>query len=147
METEAYRLALKSAFASHYAFLIKTQNFHWNVVGRQFYADHLLFQRIYEEVDSSIDTFAENLRKLDMTAPAGLQIFSQLSVIKDASEMPPSGDVMITTLYRDSEKLKELCQSLYESAEAAKDYNLANFLADRQDAFAKHCWMLESSRL
>lgn len=147
MENDAYQLALKTAFASHYAFVIKAQNFHWNVVGRQFYADHLLFQRIYEEVESSIDDFAENLRKLDVVVPAGLQAFSQLSVVKDASTLPQSAEGMISALYSDSQKLRDLCQSLYESAEANKDYNLANFLADRQDAFAKHSWMLESSRM
>ena len=72
MEQEAYFLALQSAFASEYAYLIKAQNFHWNVTGREFYQDHLLFQRIYEEVEGSLDTFAENLRKSGVMAPAGL---------------------------------------------------------------------------
>ena len=52
--------AMKVAFASEYAFALKSQNFHWNVEGNDFYELHLLFERIYDEVYGSIDNFAEN---------------------------------------------------------------------------------------
>jgi hypothetical protein len=59
---DKYPLALKTAFASEYAFVIKAQNFHWNVEGMFFEQFHALFGGIYEETYSSIDSFAENLR-------------------------------------------------------------------------------------
>jgi DNA-binding ferritin-like protein len=59
MELEKFHLALKTGFASEYAFLLKSQNYHWNTVGRVFYQDHLLFERIYTEVEEIIDPFAE----------------------------------------------------------------------------------------
>ena len=34
---------LKIAFASQYAFAIKTQNYHWNVEGIDFYQKHKKF--------------------------------------------------------------------------------------------------------
>lgn len=34
---------------------------HWTEGGRNFYSDHLLFQRLYEERDSEIDTLAEKM--------------------------------------------------------------------------------------
>ena len=48
---EKYHLALKTAFASEYAFALKAQNFHWNTEGPLFYQQHLLFERISMEAD------------------------------------------------------------------------------------------------
>ena len=80
---EKYHLALKTAFASEYAFAIKAQNFHWNVEGPLFVQLHELFERIYTEVYGSIDTFAEQLRALDIYTPASLQKFSMLTKVED----------------------------------------------------------------
>jgi starvation-inducible DNA-binding protein len=38
---------LKVAMADTVAFRLKTQQYHWNVEGPDFYEYHLLFQRIY----------------------------------------------------------------------------------------------------
>lgn len=145
MELEQYHLALKTAFASEYAFLIKAQNYHWNVVGRMFAQDHGLFGLIYEEVEGIIDVFAENLRKVGTFAPAGLVQFSMLTVIADAEIEPVPAYAMMETLLDDSEKLVSLFRVLFELAEEHGDHGLSNFLADRQDAHAKHSWMLRSS--
>lgn len=146
MEQDAYYLALQTGFASQYAFYLKAQNFHWNTVGRFFYADHLLFERIYEEVGGTIDTYAENLRKVQVTAPASFSQISNLSIIKDGPDKPPSADSMVTALLADSDKLVDLFRSLYEACEEQGDHGLANFFADRQDAYAGHSWMLRSTR-
>lgn len=143
---EAFDLALKSAFASEYAYLIKAQNFHWNVVGREFYPDHLLFGRIYEEVQGSLDAFAENLRKSGVVVPAGAAQIGQLSIITDSPDTAPTSRVMIASLCDDSERLVDLYGSVYQAAEERRNFGLANFLADRQDAHAGHCWMLKSAQ-
>ena len=84
---EKYHLALKTAFASEYCFVLKAQNFHWNVEGPLFKQLHDLFGEIYEEVYSSIDTFAEQLRALQMYTPASLHRFSMLTVVKDEEQV------------------------------------------------------------
>jgi len=145
VELEQYHLALKTAFASEYAFLVKAQNYHWNVVGRLFAQDHGLFERIYTEVEGIVDDFAENLRKVGTFAPASLSQLAALTVIADASDVPPTADVMLQTLLDDSDKMVSLFRVLFELAEEYGDHGLSNFLADRQDAHAKHSWMLRSS--
>lgn len=139
-----YGLALRSGFASHYAFLVKAQNFHWNVVGRAFYADHLLFERIYTEVDGVLDAFAENLRKAQVVVPAGLCELAELSVVEDCSG-GLSASEMLVVLLADAERLATLFRLLFELAEEQGDHGLSNFFADRQDAYRQHAWMLRSS--
>jgi starvation-inducible DNA-binding protein len=135
---------LKIAFASQYAFAIKAQNFHWNVEGIDFYQKHKMFQKIYEEVYAAVDDFAENIRKLKAYTPASLYRFSALSAVDDEVEILEP-QAMVSELLRDAEKMQEIMKVLFQEAEDRGEHGLSNFLADRQDAFAKHAWFLRST--
>jgi starvation-inducible DNA-binding protein len=141
---EKYHLALKTAFASEYAFAIKAQNFHWNCEGPLFYQLHLLFERIYTEVYDSIDTFAEQLRALQVYTPASLAKFSMLTKVEDENAVPDFHG-MLSELLEDSERMANIFRITFDMAEQNGDHGLSNFLADRQDAHKKHSWMLRSS--
>jgi starvation-inducible DNA-binding protein len=135
---------LKIAFASQYAFAIKAQNYHWNVEGSDFYQLHQLFETIYNEVYGAVDAFAENIRKIKAYTPASLERFSALTAISDEVEvLEPSA--MIAELLADAEKMQEIMKVLFTEAEARGENGLSNFLADRQDAFAKHAWFLRAT--
>ena len=136
--------ALTSGFASEYAFGVKAQNFHWNTEGRFFYADHLLLERIWEEVIGSIDDFAENLRKVQLKTPAGFAILDSLSAIEDAGD-GCDPEEMLQELLTDSNSMIDIFRDLFDMAEAAGEHGLSNFLADRQDAHSKHSWFLRSN--
>jgi len=140
---EKYHLALKTAFASSYSFVLKAQNFHWNVEGPLFVQLHELFGNIYEEVYGSIDTFAEELRALQIYTPASLQKFSMLSLVQDENEIKDFQS-MLRELLTDSEKMAQLYKVVFDMAEANGDHGLADFFAGRQDAHKKHSWMLRS---
>jgi starvation-inducible DNA-binding protein len=140
---EKYHLALKTAFASSYSFVLKAQNFHWNVEGPLFVQLHELFGNIYEEVYGSIDTFAEELRALQIYTPASLQKFSMLSLVQDENEITDFQS-MLRELLADSEKMAQLYKVVFDMAEANGDHGLADFLAGRQDSHKKHSWMLRS---
>ena len=135
---------LKIAFASQYAFAIKTQNYHWNIEGIDFYQKHKMFQKIYEEVYGAVDDFAENIRKIKAYTPASLYRFSALAAIDDEVEILEP-QAMVAELLRDAEKMQEIMKVLFTEAEALGHHGLSNFLADRQDAFAKHAWFLRST--
>ena len=135
---------LKIAFASQYTFAIKAQNFHWNVEGSDFYQLHNLFEEIYNEVYASIDDFAENIRKIKSYAPASLYRFSTFTNIDDEVMMLAPSE-MIEALLVDAEKMQEIMKVLFVEAEQNRLYGLSDFLAGRQDAFAKHAWFLRAT--
>ena len=137
---------LKIAFASQYAFAIKAQNFHWNVEGIDFYQKHKMFQKIYEEVYGAVDDFAENIRKIKAYTPASLYRFSALAAIDDEVEILEP-QAMVAELLRDAEKMQEIMKVLFVEAENLGHHGLSNFLADRQDAFAKHAWLRATAKV
>ena len=141
---DKYHLSLKTAFASEFSFALKAQNFHWNVEGPLFGQLHDMFDKIYTEVYGSIDTFAEQLRALQIYTPASLHRFSMLTAVKDEDEVLKF-DEMLRELLVDSEKMADIFRITFDMAEQAGDHGLSNFLSDRQDAHKKHSWMLRAS--
>lgn len=136
--------ALKIAFASEYAYYLKAHNFHWNVEGINFTQFHDLFSQIYTEVFGALDLFAENIRKINDYAPGSFAGLSKYSLIEGTEDMLGAQE-MCAILLADSEKLQMIHAKVYQMAESAGQFGLANFLAERQDAHAKHAWMLRSS--
>lgn len=53
------------------------QNSHWTTKGTNFYGNHLLFQRLYESVESEIDTFGERI--VGHVGPEALALCAQLN--------------------------------------------------------------------
>lgn len=136
--------ALKIAFASEFSFYLKAHYFHWNVEGPNFPQLHELFGKIYEEVYSSIDKFAEEIRATGAYTPGSFSRFSILSLIDDEVELLPA-EAMLVELYEDSNKLQEMFQIVFRAAEELGLHGLSDFLASRQDAHAKHSWMLRAT--
>lgn len=134
----------KIAFASTYSFALKSQNFHWNVEGSDFFEYHALFEKIYEEVYGVVDDFAENIRKLKTYTPASLSRFNMLTQVKDETEIIPL-EAMVRELLVDNERMIVILKKAYDAAEAEGKHGFSNFLAERMDAHEKHGWMLRAS--
>ena len=135
---------LKTLFATSYAFVIKAQNFHWNVEGSDFAQYHNVFQGIYDEVyGNAIDQTAEYIRTLDVYAPGSFERFSELSVIVGQTKIPRAM-LMIQELLDDNNAIQSILTLSFQSATAEKNEGIANFIAERMDAHAKHGWMLRS---
>jgi starvation-inducible DNA-binding protein len=136
--------ALKIAFASEYSFYLKAQNFHWNVTGPAFPQLHELFGDIYDEVDDSIDIFAEQIRATNTFVPASFNRFNMLTQIDDETEILDSR-AMLEELLADSDKMTKLLKLTFNIAVSVGEEGLADFLAGRMDAHRKHSWMLRST--
>ena len=136
--------AMKIAFSTEFSFYLKSHFYHWNVEGPDFDQYHNLFSKIYEEVYESIDTFAENIRKLGTYTPGSYTRLSMLSQIEDELTVPPALN-MINDLLNDSEKCIKIFKMVYDLSEREEEYGLSNFLAERIDAHKKHSWMLRAT--
>lgn len=138
------KLALKIAFATTYAFLIKSENFHWNVTGPNFVQHHKLFGDIYDEVDDDLDNFAERVRALRCYVPASFTQLSEHSQILDTVEILPPTE-MVRTLYVDNGKVHTTLMTAYQLAESVGEHGLSAYLSNRIDRHRKHGWMLYST--
>ncbi len=136
--------ALKIVLANHYAYSLKAQNFHWNVEGPDFKQYHDLFASIYEEVYGSVDIIAERVRTIGYYTPGSFRRYLELSQVEDQVEIPNSRS-MIEKLLADINVIQSSIKVCYDLAEQNSNHGLSNLMAERQDAFAKHAWMLTAT--
>lgn len=144
MTSEELQKSAKIAFASTFAFYLKSHFFHWNVEGANFLQYHELFGKIYEEVYGIVDDFAEKLRSLETYAPGSFSRFNMLTAVNDETDVIPL-EAMLNELLADNEKLISVLKLCYKIAEQEGEVGFSNFLAERIDAHRKHAWMLRAS--
>jgi starvation-inducible DNA-binding protein len=136
---------LKVLLASCYGFTIKVQQFHWCVEGSDFPQYHKFFGKIYEEVfDNSIDQLGEYIRILGSYTPGSFTRLHELCIIEDQLKIPRA-QLMIAELAQDNQKLVDLLNQCFASAEQENKQGIMDFLATRLDAHEKHGWMLRST--
>lgn len=135
---------LKIAFGTSFAFYMKAHNFHWNVEGPQFYQFHEFFGDIYEEVQSSLDSTAEQIRTLDAYTPGSLSRLQELSTVAGEDRVELSPLTMVQVLLADNEKARNAFLEAFAAAEKQNLQGLMDHLAARIDAHNKHRWMLNS---
>lgn len=135
---------LKVLLADTVTFAYQVLGCHWNVEGENFPQYHELFSTIYEDVDGSIDSIAENIRKLGEYAPFNLGRFVELRTI-EFRETGTSCREMAMYLAEANERMIASVNRAFDSANAVREQGIANFLADRDDMHKKWRWQLTTS--
>jgi starvation-inducible DNA-binding protein len=135
--------SLSTFLANSYLLLVKTQNFHWNVVGPRFQQLHLLFEEQYEDLQEAIDVIAERLRTLGGKSPGSMQDFIELGDIKE-SRNDLSEDQMLEILADDHDLIASSLLDWIAQAQAERDEATADLYINRLRVHEKAAWMLRS---
>lgn len=136
--------ALKSLLADVFTVYLQAHGYHWNVEGQDFSQYHALFGEITDDVYSSVDPIAENVRKLDDYAPLTLQKLIDLRTI-DFKDVEPAPKSMAKELLKSNEALLKSLNATFAVATKEKQEGIANFLAERIDMHQKWSWQLRAS--
>ena len=135
--------ALKAILADQYALYLKTQNYHWNVVGPQFAMLHGLFEGQYRDLAEAVDTTAELIRGLGAKAPATLEGYAKMSRIQSGNE-EADAQQMLKELLSDQQLIQKNLKAVLEVAAAAGDDVVVDFMIQRLTVHRKAAWMLQS---
>jgi len=135
---------LKTVLADAVTLYFAAHGFHWNVEGQDFSQYHALFESIYEDVYSSIDPLAEDIRKLGEYAPFTLSKFTELRTI-ETKDVKPEPKAMAKELLRLNDGILDSIAKAQKAATTANEQGIMNFLAERDDMHKKWRWMLTAS--
>jgi len=135
---------LKTLMADVVTMYFVAHGYHWNVEGQDFSQYHALFAEIYEDVYSSLDPIAEDLRKLDEYAPFTLSKFIDLRTVESV-EVKPEPKAMAKALLKVNDGVIESINKAFKSAEKANEQGIMDFLAGRDDQHKKWRWQLTAS--
>src|SRR5580700_1192133 len=132
---------LSRLLAEVYTLYLKTQNFHWNVRGAEFYSLHLLFEKQYQEMAEEIDEVAERVRALGFFVDASFSGFSELSSIK-SEEKVLNAKEMLSSLIAGHETYIRESRRVAEIADRELDFATVDLLSRRIGAHEKMAWFL-----
>lgn len=135
---------LSKVLAHTYAIFLKTQNFHWNVTGKEFYALHIMLEKQYEELFEAIDEIAERIRALGGHPEGSFEAFAALSDIKGERQLV-SAPEMLKKLVSDHERHVCHMRKHLPFIEEAGDGASADMINKRLAVHEKSAWMLRSS--
>lgn len=136
--------ALSHLLADTYIVYLKTQNFHWNVVGPNFASLHKMFEEQYTALAAAIDEIAERIRALHAKAPATLADYLKLSSITEAHGHPDATK-MVQELMHSHEKMASNIQDFFATAKEHDDEVTFDLLIERKNFHEKTAWMLRST--
>jgi starvation-inducible DNA-binding protein len=136
---------LENLLANSYLLSLKTQNYHWTVVGENFKPLHELFGAQYEELADAIDEVAERMRALGSKVEGTLENFSKLSKIKSGNKNFNKSEMIQDLAFGHELIIKDLKVAI-KVAQDEGDEATADIFIGRIQAHEKATWMLVSSQ-
>lgn len=134
---------LRDYLADTYALYVKTQNFHWNVTGLEFFSLHLLFEKQYEDLADAVDEIAERVRALGSYVDGSFSAFQKRTSIPESNKKV-SAQQMLKELVQGHETVTKLAHILIPKFEDLEDQGSADLLIKRLGIHEKAAWMLRS---
>jgi starvation-inducible DNA-binding protein len=144
MTTQRLIENLKIVLADSYSLLLKTQSYHWNVTGANFYSLHKMFEVQYNDLFTAVDIVAERIRALGAKAPGSYSSFSKITNIKEG-KIDNNSVVMLQDLAHDQEIIIQTLIKTQKNAQELGDEATVGIVASRIEAHQKNYWMLNSS--
>lgn len=134
---------LSHFLADNFALYVKTLNYHWNMVGPEFFMYHKLLEEQYQELAEASDELAERIRMLGFQAPATMQDFLKLTCLKEG-KAGLSQDKMIAELVKDHESMVSHAHGLIAFTDEKKDQGTSDLVIERLRFSDKAAWLLRS---
>ncbi len=133
--------ALVGVLSDTFILMLKTQAYHWNVVGPLFVSIHELTEEQYEDMFKAADEIAERIRALGHLAP------TRASTLLDKTSLPehegmPNAETMVSNLIVDHETVARRFRDVATMADELEDHVTHDMLTERLEFHEKTIWML-----
>jgi len=135
---------LIETFCDNFVAYYRSHSCHLNITGRNFYSDHKLLNKIYDDLQDEIDTLGEIIRTLDAKVPETIQEILDTADLKEETTYPQAEDLLRIT-YDALEHLIGSYEEIIQEATDPEHENISNHAQDRVTALKKFCWMLRST--
>lgn len=142
-KTSATAKDLNVLLADYHLYYQKVRNFHWNVVGHNFFDLHIKFEEMYEDAKTKIDEIAERILTLRHQPTSNLSDYLEMSSIKEDSEDTKDSD-MVKKLLADHGKLLTQMRKVVDTAEKADDEGTIDMIGAYIGHIEKISWMLDA---
>ena len=137
---------LNILLADYHLYYQKLRNFHWNVIGKNFFDLHEKFEEMYDDAKLKIDEIAERVLTLRFQPTSNLSDYLKMSNLEESISELTDYD-MIEQLINDHGVLLSQMRKVVKAADAAGDEGTIDLIGAYIRELEKTSWMLDAWKM
>ncbi|MBO6880255.1 DNA starvation/stationary phase protection protein [Winogradskyella sp.] len=134
---------LNTLLADYHIYYQNLRNFHWNILGENFFELHDKFEELYTDARVKIDEIAERILTLRYHPMSKLKDYLKSASIEEATSKLTDKE-MVTTILDNHGKLLSQMSKVIDKAENAKDEGTIDLIGAYIRELEKSSWMLDA---
>lgn len=134
---------LNSYLSSVQIMYMNVRGYHWNIVGKHFFALHAKFEDIYNSLNEMADEIAERVLMLDGKPLHSFSEYIKVSSIKERLNVSSAEDT-VKAFLEDTAKLLEAEREILALASDNNDEGTASLMSDFIGEQEKMVWMFNA---
>ncbi len=137
---------LNILLADYHLYYQKLRNFHWNVIGKNFFDLHEKFEELYDDAKLKVDEIAERILTLRYQPVSNFSEYLKTSTVKE-SPSDLSDSRMIETLLEDHGIILKQLRKVAEEADKGGDEGTIDLVGGYIGELEKTSWMLDAWKM
>lgn len=137
---------LNILLADYHLYYQKLRNFHWNVIGKNFFDLHEKFEELYDDAKLKVDEIAERILTLRYQPTSNMSEYLKDSNLKE-SPSDISDSKMIEILLEDHGLLLKQMRKVVEIADKSGDEGTIDLIGAYIRELEKTSWMLDAWKM
>ncbi|MBO3116941.1 DNA starvation/stationary phase protection protein [Winogradskyella sp. DF17] len=134
---------LNTLLADYHIYYQNLRNFHWNILGENFFELHEKFEELYTEAREKIDEIAERILTLRYHPISNLRDFLKVSSIEEVSSERTDIE-MVKDILGNHNILLEQMSKVIKEAEKINDEGTIDLIGAYIRELEKTSWMLDA---
>lgn len=134
---------LNTLLAEYHIYYQNLRNFHWNVLGENFFDLHNKFEELYNDARVKIDEIAERILTLRYHPMSNLKDYLETATIEEVSSKLTDKEMVLTILDNHAILLKQMTK-VVEKADTANDEGTIDLIGAYIRELEKSSWMLDA---
>ena len=127
-------------------FYRKVQNYHWNIIGKDFFVIHAKLEEYYNEINEQIDEVAEHILILGNEPLGTMKDYLANTCIEEAKNEKINDCDVFTNIIKDLEKLLKKVTEIKEEADNQRQYATSSLMDEYISNYSKKLWMLKQMK-
>lgn len=137
---------LNILLADYHLYYQKLRNYHWNVIGKNFFDLHEKFEELYDDAKIKVDEIAERILTLRYQPTSNLSEYLQKSNLNE-SKSDLSDSEMIHNLLEDHGTILKQMRKVVQVADSGGDEGTIDLIGAYIRELEKTSWMLDAWKM
>ena len=134
---------LNKLLADLNVFYRKLQNYHWNIIGKDFFIIHSKLEEYYNNINVQIDEIAEHILTINGQPLGTMKDYLETTSIQEAKNEKIRDNEVFEAIIKDFELLLQNVKNIKKEADAQNDYGTSSLMDNYILDYTKTLWMLK----